>query len=141
MISFPPVTAVNFFIGADMHDSKEETTMSRELIISSIALSFFIICPRMAGMVHVIARQAQTPLMLTALFGTLMAVPLVLAMVWVFGRFGLWGALAFCVVTDALAALFMQQISLKAGIETLIIALFVIAGVKIAPLITSFIVR
>ena len=76
MISFPPVTAVNFFIGADMHDSKEETSMSRELIISSVALS-----------------------------------------------------------------LFMQQISLKAGIDTLIIALFVIAGVKIAPLITSFIVR
>ncbi len=111
--------------------------MSKELILASLGFSFFVICPRMAGIVHIISRHAQVPVMTTAVLGTLIALPLIMLMVAVFGRWGVTGALIFCVATDLGAALMMGGLSLKAGVETLVVALFVIAGVKVAPLLTS----
>ena len=43
------------------------------------------------------------------------------------------------VVTDLLAALLMADISFKSGLETLIIAIFVLIGVRVANLISSHI--
>ena len=40
-------------------------------------------------------------------------------------------------ITSIAFALFMREISLKAGLETFIIAPFVIAGVKVASIISS----
>ena len=121
--------------------------MNRELIIASIGLSLFIICPRMAGMVHIISKNSSVNLYLTALYGTIIAIPLVLAMVWVFSISGVflgpknavWGALAFCILTDIVAALFMKEISFRAGVETIVIAVFVVFGVKAAPYVTKII--
>ena len=115
--------------------------MTKELIMASIGMSLFIICPRMAGMVNIIAKNSQVSLVYTALFGTILSIPLVVAMVLIFAKFGIWGALAFCVLTDLGAAFFMKEISLKAGIETLIIAIFVIIGVKMAPYITNIFIK
>lgn len=115
--------------------------MIRELFIASMGLSLFIICPRMAGMVHIISKHSRASLLYTALYGTVMAIPLVLLMVLIFGKFGVWGALAFCVLTDILSALFMKEISLRAGIETIVIALFVILGVRVAPYIGRLFVK
>ena len=111
--------------------------MTKELMIGSLGLSLFIICPRMAGMVHIISRHSNVSLMQTALLGSILSIPLVLLIVLVFGRFGVMGALAFCIITDIGAAFMMKQLSLKAGLETFIIALFVILGVKTAPLIAG----
>jgi len=115
--------------------------MTKELIMASIGMSLFIVCPRMAGMVNIIAKNSQVFLVYTALFGTILSIPLVVAMVLIFAKFGIWGALAFCVLTDLGAAFFMKEISLKAGIETLIIAIFVIIGVKMAPYITNIFIK
>ncbi len=115
--------------------------MPKDLLISSIGLSLFIVCPRMAGMVYVIAKNSQVSLVYTALLGTIFAIPLVILMVLIFAKFGLWGALAFCILTDVGAASVMREISIKAGIETIIIAIFVIIGVKIAPYITNIFVK
>ena len=123
--------------------------MTKELIIASMGLSLFIICPRMAGMVYIISKNSNVNLYATALYGTIIAIPLVLAMVWVFSKSGalwgpqnaVWGALVFCVLTDILSALFMKEISIKAGVETIIIAIFVIIGVKVAPYITGLFVK
>ena len=115
--------------------------MTKELLIASTGLSLFIICPRMAGMVHIISKHSQVSLFYTALYGTILAIPLVLLMVLIFGKFGVWGALAFCVATDILSALFMKEISLRAGIETIVIALFVILGVRVAPYVAKLLVR
>jgi len=115
--------------------------MSRELVLSSMGLALFIICPRMAGMACVIARHSQVSLVQTALLGSIVAIPLVVAMVVIFSKSGLWGALAFCVLTDVGAAFVMKEINMRAGVETLIIAAFVIIGVKAAPVITHMIVR
>ena len=115
--------------------------MPRDLLISSIGLALFIVCPRMAGMVYVIAKNSPVSLVYTALFGTIVAIPFVVAMVLIFAKFGLWGALAFCILTDLGAAFVMKEISIRAGIETFVIAVFVIIGVKVAPFITNMVVK
>ncbi|WP_024336050.1 hypothetical protein [Desulfotignum balticum] len=115
--------------------------MTKELMVGSIGLALFIICPRMAGMVHIISKHSNASLIYTALLGSVMSVPLVLVIVLVFGKYGLWGALAFCIITDLGAAFFMKELSIKAGIETFIIAMFVILGVKVAPYLTNIFIK
>ena len=113
--------------------------MDTTILITAIAFAFFIVCPRMAGVLHVICENSKMNLYKIALLGSLIAIPLVLLMVWIFGQFGVVGALIFCVGTDMLAAYLLKSISYKAGFETIIIAAFVFAAVKVAPLITSII--
>ena len=114
--------------------------MVSEILISSIAFGLFIVCPRMAGMMHVINKHSNASILRTVLIGTLISIPLLLLMVFAFGFLGIWGAVIICVFTDFAAALIMKEISKRAAIETFIIALFVIVGVKIAPIISGFIV-
>jgi len=102
------------------------------LLIASGAFALFIVCPRMAGMTNLIAKYTHTNLVHLALIGTVASLPLIVAMVLIFRQWGLVAALGFCVLTDLGAALIMRGISLKAGLETLIIALFLILGVKVA---------
>jgi hypothetical protein len=115
--------------------------MTKELMIGSIGLALFIVCPRMAGMVHIIAKHSNVSLVYTALFGSILSIPLVLAIVLIFAKFGLWGALAFCVFTDLGAAFIMKELSIRVGIETFIIAIFVIIGVKVAPHLVSLLMK
>lgn len=115
--------------------------MTKELLISSIGLSLFIVCPRIAGMVNVIAKNSQASLINVALLGSILAIPLIVITVLIFSRFGLWGALAFCVITDLGAAFIMKELSASAGIETFVIAMFLIIGVKIAPYITNMLMK
>lgn len=114
--------------------------MTSEMFISSIAFGLFIVCPRMAGMMHVINKHSNASILRTVLVGTLISIPLLLLMVLAFGYLGVWGAIIICVLTDFAAALIMKEISKKAAVETFIIALFVIVGVKVAPMISGFIV-
>ncbi|MDC7127009.1 MAG: hypothetical protein PQJ46_15660 [Spirochaetales bacterium] len=115
--------------------------MTKELIISAAAFGLFVVCPRMAGMTHILKNYSSAPMIVTVLLGIVISIPLLLLMVFVFSKFGVWGALAVCVLTDLGAAFLMKEISFKAGLETFIIAVFVIIGVKIAPLISSRIVK
>jgi hypothetical protein len=108
------------------------------LIAASIAYAFFIVCPRMAGITSVIAKSAQVNLVLVSIVGTLMALPLIVLMAIIFKQWGLWAALGLAVATDLLAALAMMGgIGWKAGLETFIIAVFVLAGVKAAAFLSS----
>ena len=111
----------------------------KEIMLASIAMGFFIICPRMAAMLHVISRHTHTPLYTVALFGTIFSIPLILLMVWAFSRYGFAAAVGLCVLTDIFAALLLSGTGWKAPLETAIIAAFVLLGVKVAPLISCFI--
>ncbi len=115
--------------------------MNSEILITAIAFALFIVCPRMAGMLHVICENSKLSLFKTAFLGSLIAIPLILLMVWVFAQFGVVGALIFCVATDLLAAYLLKSISYKAGFETIIIAIFVFVAVKVAPLISGVIIQ
>lgn len=64
--------------------------MPKELLISGIGLALFIVCPRMAGMVYIIAKHSHVSLVYTALFGSIVTIPLVIAMVLLFAKFVLW---------------------------------------------------
>jgi len=109
----------------------------KPLLIVSIAFALFLVCPRMAGMVSVITDATPTNIISVSVIGTVISLPLIIAMVLVFKRYGLIAALAFCVLTDIGAALMMKQVSLKAGLETFIIALFLILGVRVASIISN----
>lgn len=108
------------------------------LLIVSVAFALFIVCPRMAGMTNVITNETQTNIIYVAVIGTVISLPLIIGMVLIFKHYGLIAALGFCVLTDIGAALMMRQISFKAGLETFIIALFLILGVKVASIISSW---
>ncbi len=109
------------------------------LLIAALAFALFIVCPRMAGITSVISKAAEIDLIKLAVVGTLISLPLVIAMVYIFSKYGLIAALGFAVLTDFLSALVIREISFKACIETLIIAIFVLIGVRIASFISSFI--
>ncbi|ADB57224.1 hypothetical protein [Archaeoglobus profundus] len=109
------------------------------ILIAALSFAFFVVCPRMAGITSLIAKSTGLDLIKVTVIGTLVAIPLVVAMVLIFSRYGLIAALAFAVLTDFLSALAMKEISPKAGIETLVIALFVLIGAKVATYISKFI--
>ncbi|MCD6494365.1 MAG: hypothetical protein J7K36_11360, partial [Archaeoglobaceae archaeon] len=88
-----------------------------KLLIAALAFAFFNLCPRMAGITSIIANAT---------------IPFVVAMVLIYTKYGLLAALGSAVLADLLSALVIKEISIKAGVETLIVALFVIIGVRIA---------
>ena len=68
----------------------------------------------------------------------MLALPRIILMALIFREYGLFAALLFCVATGLMAAVVMKGISFKAGVETLIIALFVILGVKVASMVSAW---
>lgn len=114
--------------------------MTRGIILASTAMAFFIICPRMAAMLHIISKHTETPLYTVTLIGTVFSIPLMLAIVWMFNRYGITAAVGFCVGTDVIAACVLSNTGWKAPLETVVIAVFVLLGVKVAPLISQYIV-
>jgi general stress protein CsbA len=66
----------------------------------------------MAGMTKVISEASDVNLVKVVVLGTVVALPLIVAMA-------------------------LRAISVKAGVETLIIALFVIMGVKVASMVSG----
>ena len=118
--------------------SSEGGSKMKPLLIVSVAFALFIVCPRMAGMTNVITNATQTNIIHVAIIGTIISLPLIIAMVLNFKQYGLFAALGFCVLTDLGAALVMKQISFKAGLETFIIALFLILNGQVASIISTF---
>ena len=55
------------------------------MILVSIASVFFIVYPRMAGMRNVITKTTQTNIICMSVIGTMISLPLVIAMVLIFG--------------------------------------------------------
>lgn len=112
------------------------------IIFVSVAFAFFIVCPRMAGMTHIITSYTQTNIYYVSIIGTIISIPLLLIMVSLLKKYGLIAAVGFCVLTDIAAALLMGKVvSIKAGLETFIIALFLIAGARIAPIISNYMIK
>jgi hypothetical protein len=113
--------------------------MTKEILLASVAMGFFIICPRMAAMVHIISKHTHTPLYTVALLGTLISIPLMLGIVWTFNRYGVAAAVGFCVATDIVSALLLSGTGWKAPLETAVIAIFVLIGVKVAPVVSRLV--
>lgn len=111
--------------------------MDRSIIIISIVFGLFIVCPRMAGMMHVISSNSEVTLWKITVLGTLISIPILVLMIYIFSNFGIFGTLIFCIGTDLAAAYIIKEISINAAIERVVIAFFVTLGVKLAPYIVN----
>ncbi|WP_026894702.1 hypothetical protein [Clostridiisalibacter paucivorans] len=120
---------------------KDKLGFTRENIISSLAFAFFVVCPRMAGMMHVIESYTNVSMLYTVLVGIVISIPLLRLMVFIFAKSGVWAALGFCVFTDLGSALIMNGINISATIEILVIAIFMVIGVKSAPRILNIFIK
>jgi len=109
--------------------------MDKSTLWAAFAFAMFIACPRMAGMLWLISRHTQAAILPTIIIGAILSLPILLLMTWAFKQWGVYGALFVCILTDFGSAIVMGKVSIKAGAETLIIAIFVILGVKVAPII------
>ncbi len=101
------------------------------------AFGFFVVCPRMAAMTNLIAKNFDFSIYRLVVLGTILSIPLLLAMTWIIGRWGLMAGLGFAVLTDLLSALIMSSVSVKAAVETFVIALFVVAGNQVATWLSA----
>ena len=108
-----------------------------KFILAVIAFALFIVCPRMAGITSLIAKITRVNLIALSVIGCIVAMPLVTLMTIIYQRFGLMLALISAVLTDFLSAIVMKEISLKAGIGTIITSAFVFLGVRIASIISK----
>lgn len=114
--------------------------MDKNLFSFSIvmaAYSFFIVCPRMAAMTNLISKNFTFPIYWLVFLGTIISIPLLIIMTWIIRQWGLLTGLGFAILTDILSALIMGTVNIKAAIETFIIAIFVVAGNRVAVWITS----
>ncbi len=105
--------------------------------VAMAAFAFFIVCPRMAAMTNLIAKNFDLSIYVLVILGTICSIPLLVIMTWIIQQWGLVGGLVFAIFTDFLAALVISSVSVKAAIETFIIALFVVAGNRLATWITA----
>jgi len=110
--------------------------MSKYLALM-LAYGFFIVCPRMAAMTNIIGKNFDLSIYWLAIAGTLFSIPLLLIMCWVIQKWGLMAGLSFAVLTDFLSALILAPVSIRSAVETFIIAIFVVAGNRMAVWITS----
>ena len=113
----------------------KENLLSFFILIA--AFGFFIVCPRMAAMTNLIAKNFHGSIYWLVIVGTFASIPLLVIMTWIIREWGLMAGLGFAVLTDFLAALIMSSVSMKAAVETFIIAIFVVAGNRIATFLTT----
>ncbi len=109
----------------------------REFIVATVSFSLFVVCPRMAGMVHVISKNTNLSIPAVVVIGGAVSIPMLYFMACVFGRWGITGALVFCIATDLASAILMGSVGIRAGVETAVISLFVLIGAKVAPYLSS----
>ncbi len=107
------------------------------LIVASIAFALYVTCPRMTAM---IASQAKisglNPVLMISL-GCMLGIPLFLLLFYTLQHFGVGVTVLLAAALDIGAALLMGALNLKAGIELVVITVFVYIGMRVAPLIAD----
>lgn len=106
-------------------------------LVTVIAFAFFVVCPRMAAMTNILSKNTAISIYWIVVVGTLVSVPLLILTAWSIRHFGLMAGLAIAIITDILAAAILTSVSLKAALETFIIALFVVVGNRFAMWVSS----
>lgn len=103
------------------------------LVVSSLAFSLYVTCPRMTAM---IATQAKivgvNPFVMISL-GCVLGIPFFFMLFYTLQHFGVGAAVLMAAVLDVGAALLVGGLNLRAGIELGIITVFVYVGMRVAP--------
>jgi hypothetical protein len=109
-------------------------------IISSLAFSLYITCPRMTAMIASQAKIAGVnPIIMIAL-GSIIGIPFFAVLFYVLQSYGVGAAVLLAAALDVGAALLVGNLNLRAGIELAIITVFVYVGMRVAPLIAKLLV-
>ena len=111
------------------------------LIIASIAFALYVTCPRVTAMIVAESKITGLNPVLTIALGCILGIPMFLVMYYTLIRFGVEVTVILAALFDIGAALLIGKLSLKAGIELLIITAFVYVGIKLAPIISSNILK
>ncbi len=106
-------------------------------VITIVAFAFFVVCPRLGAMTNLLEKNTDFPLYWLVIIGTIASVPLLMIMTWLIKQWGLMAGLGFAILTDLICAAILASVSAKVAVETFIIAVFVVAGNKIAGWITA----
>ena len=107
------------------------------LIIAAVAFAMYVTCPRMTAMIATEMKLSGLNPVLTISLGCILGIPMFLVLYYVLKNFGVEATVLLAAIFDVGAALLVGKLDTKAGVELLIITLFVYAGIKIAPLITN----
>jgi hypothetical protein len=111
----------------------------KTLLIASSAFGLYVICPRMSAMMVQQAKMKGLNLYAIIVLGALISVPLFVMLSRILLRFGIGWATLFAAVGDFAAAALLGTIDPKTGVELAIITVFVYLGIRLAPVISSFI--
>ena len=107
------------------------------LIIAAVAFAMYVTCPRMTAMIATEMKVSGLNPVLTISLGCILGIPMFLVLYYVLKNFGVEVTVLLAAAFDIGAALLVGKLDIKAGVELLIITLFVYAGIKIAPLIVN----
>jgi len=109
----------------------------KTLLIASSAFGLYVICPRMSAMMVQQAKMKGLNLYAIIVLGALISIPLFVILSRILIRFGVGWAIIFAAVGDFAAAALL--IDPKTGVELAIITVFVYIGIRLAPVISNFI--
>ncbi len=107
------------------------------LIIAAVAFAMYVTCPRMTAMIATEMKVSDLNPVLTISLGCILGIPMFLILYYTLKNFGVEVTVLLAAIFDVGAALLIGKLDMKAGLELLIITLFVYAGLKIAPLLVN----
>jgi hypothetical protein len=109
------------------------------LIIASVAFALYITCPRMAAMISTETKISDLNPFLMISLGCLFGIPLFIMLFCILQHFGVETTVLSAAALDVGAALLVGKLDVKAGIELMVITVFVYVGMRVAPLIANLI--
>jgi len=111
------------------------------IFIASFAFALYVTCPRMTAMIATEAKLYKINPLIVIVLGCILGIPLFMALFYTLKYLGLEAAIILAALFDFMAALLLGKLSLKLGIELLIITTFVYVGIRLAPILTDLILK
>lgn len=104
------------------------------LIVASVAFALYITCPRMTATIATETKiSCLNPFLMISL-GCLFGIPLFIMLFYILQHFGVEATVLSAAALDVGATRLVGKLDLKAGIELMVITVFVYVGMRVAPL-------
>lgn len=109
------------------------------LIVASVAFALYITCPRMTAMIATETKISDLNPFLMISLGCLFGIPLFIMLFCILQHFGVEATVLSAAALDVGATLLIGKLDVKAGIELMVITVFVYVVIRVAPLIANLI--
>lgn len=110
------------------------------LVVASVAFALYVTCPRMTAMIATQTKISGLNPYLMISLGCIIGIPLFFVLFFVLQRYGAGATVLLAAALDVGAALLLGNLNIKAGIELVVITVFVYAGIRVAPTIADYII-